>query len=285
MAKLPELPAWLKPFTAEELEQEEQRQRLQAVQAEARQRRQQQRDWHDARDQKVKKRPARFARIEAGYKQRGDPLIKFGKIVENLVASVPGLTEAMVRQRFLDTVERGDFPLLGSGFRREPDRRAVNALIDFHSEKVFVPGQYPLRPGTLTIKAAPLEMRARTSVWPQWIKAQGWPVSPELGCRQSIIGPTTGENSPVGQAQATDPLSPAPGEPRNQQRLPSRRGNTPYNDAAIVAQARAIYRGMAKPTKTKAAKAAVEKFKQDNPKAQPQAITEKAWIDRISRQI
>jgi hypothetical protein len=111
----------------------------------------------------VKKRPVRFDRIEARCKQPGDPLIKFGRIVDLVVASVPSLTLEVVRQQFLDTVERGDFPVLGTGFRREPDRRAVKDLIDLYSLNdalPFAPGQYPLRPSLPTLKAAPLEMRA-----------------------------------------------------------------------------------------------------------------------------
>ena len=67
--------------------------------------------------------------------------------------------------------------------------------------------------------------------------------------------------------------------------LPSGRGNTGYNDDPVVERARGIYRSMAKPSKTKAAKAAIEEYKCNNPQAEILAISEGAWADRISRKI
>jgi hypothetical protein len=274
MSNIPEFPSGLKPFTAEELEQEEQRQRLEAARAEAYRIRQQQRDRIDARNQKVKRRPMRFARIEASYRERHDDLILFGMIVDLLAATVPDIT-----QRFLAAVECGDFPIIGTGFRREPDRRAVNALIDFHSLNAvwpFVAGQYPLHPSLSTIKAAPLEMRARRSVWAQWIREQGWPVPAALSCGLVICHePAPGDNPP-GDQQA----------PANQQQIRARRGNTSFDDSDVVATAHRLQPALNKRSKLNTAKAAIEKHLKENPPERPLTDNEKnTWINRIRRKI
>jgi hypothetical protein len=111
----------------------------------------------------------------------GDELIELSEIVRLLVTTVPDLTQAAVLEHFLSSVQYGHFPVLGTGFGREPERRAVRGLIDLVNLRAFAPGQYPLRPSVATVRAAPLAMHARRSIWVQWIRSRCWPVPPELG--------------------------------------------------------------------------------------------------------
>ena len=71
--------------------------------------------------------------------------------------------------------------MLNTCFRDYPDRRSIRDLLDLHNFNQYpAAGQYPLRPSLQTVEMYPEAMRARRSIWVQWIAAQGWPVPPEL---------------------------------------------------------------------------------------------------------
>jgi hypothetical protein len=180
MKKLPDLPAWLKPFTADELEQEERRQR----------------------------RAKRF--FGAGglcerYERTGDALIEFDTIVGLVTASHPDLNAIQLIRLFIISTQLGAFPLPGTGFGRQPDRSVVRGLVDVFNLRAFALGLYALRPSLLTIEAAPLVMRARRTTWVRWLKAQDLPVPPMLAHGLAIDHqsaersdhPTTPEDTPT----------------------------------------------------------------------------------------
>lgn len=197
MDKLPEFPPRLKPFATDELAEEERRQKL------------------------IARRKKRFDGIVARYEQIGDPLIELNDIAQNLAATLPGVTSAMVAQRLVSSAKLGAFPTPRTGFGREPNRSAVRGLIDLYSlyeVPPFPPSQYPLRPSLLTIEAAPLAMRARRSILIQWLRSQGWPV----------------------------------------RSLQSGRGNAAYDDTALVARAWEIYTTLPQRSKRAAARAVVD---------------------------
>jgi hypothetical protein len=223
VAKLSDLPSWLKPFAADELKEEERRQKL------------------------IERRKKRFDGIVARYEQIGDLLIEFNDIAQNLTATIPGITSAMVAQRLVSSAKLGAFPTPRTGFGREPNRSAVRGLVDLYSlyaEPPFPPGQYPLRPSLLTIEAAPLAMRARRSILIQWLRSQGWPV----------------------------------------RSLQSGRGNAAYDDAALVARAWKIYPTLPRPSKRRAARAVVDEIREQSP-ATIKAGDQQAWINRIRKKM
>jgi hypothetical protein len=107
------------------------------------------------------------------YERLGDHLVQFGEIVDQLTATVPGLSRDAVIRRFL-------FSAKNHWFGRYGWRQTIEQLIDLDNRGVPC-GMYSLRPSYIRVEAHPKLMRARRSVWAQWIQAQGWPVPPELG--------------------------------------------------------------------------------------------------------
>jgi hypothetical protein len=192
MSDIPEFPSGSKAFSPDELALEEQRQWYAAMREEGRRRRQKDADRLRARYQKMKKRPQRFERIKAHYRQSGDPLLPLSKIAETVAASVPNVTPAIVCEQFLADVERGDFR---TGFRRDPEPDAINALVDF-SSLWFAPGQYPLHPSLRIIKAAPEHMSGdqlstRGSA-PQAPASAAQPIAPSSSGEHMLSSPGSG---------------------------------------------------------------------------------------------
>jgi hypothetical protein len=105
------------------------------------------------------------------YEQRGDHLIQFVEIVAYLAAA--GLKRGIVRDQFLFSVKHGFFG-------RHGERRTIAYLLDLDSFNARLPGHYSLRPSYSRVEEHPGSMRARRSIWAQWIEARGWPVPPEL---------------------------------------------------------------------------------------------------------
>jgi hypothetical protein len=140
-----------------------------------------------------------FKVIES-YENRNDELIELNEIAPRLADMVPGLSVNAVIRAFLSSVKRGGFGFRMCGPRKYP-RRAVQHLADLGSFDAL-PKQWVIRPNVSTVEGCPLAMRARRSVWVVWIRAQGWPVPPE------IAGSILIEAEP-GPASTAQPL-PAP---------------------------------------------------------------------------
>jgi len=260
VAKLPDLPARLKPFATDELDDE------------------------DRRNQAALRRAdAAFGDdgLIVHYRQIGDPLLQFVDIVALVIEMMPDKTPPELIHRFVLSTKMGAFPVHGTGLGPHD---TVKDLFDFVHLRAA--SDLDFTPTLLTIEEAPLAMLARCSDWVKWLGVQSLPVHPVLA--QGLVIDHQLDNRGISVEQrvlAAEPASSGAGKPPKQQPLPSGRGNTAYNDEAMVESARGIYRNMPKPTKPKAAQQAIEKFKQDNPEEERRAISEKARIDRISRRI
>jgi hypothetical protein len=257
---LPALPSGLKLtlYTADELDYEECRIRRSL-------------DLHA-------RRGARFTAIIDRYAAKGDALVTF-KVVAALLAGPASTAIQRLTDLFLAEVECGAFPVCGTGFREH--RQAVRALVDLYSVDAvptFAAGRYPLRPSLLTIKWAPGEMRACCSVWVRWIRAHpDWRVPPALSCGLVVDHESASDEPP----QLSPPAVPPTPSVKRQ------RGNTAYNDDAIVARASEIYLTLEKPSQKKAAELAVEEWIRDNPGVDIRTKTnsKEAWIERFYRKV
>ena len=108
------------------------------------------------------------------FEKLGDQLVQFGNLVKWLLSIVPGLTEEVIPARFRFSVEHG-------GFGRHGARRTIERLIDLDDYSGAPRGMYSLRPSSFRAAwGAPRLMRARASVWAEWLETQGWPVPSEL---------------------------------------------------------------------------------------------------------
>lgn len=107
------------------------------------------------------------------YERRGDELVQFGDLLNWLITAVPGLDQKIALLRFRFSVRHG-------GFCRRGLRRTIEHLVDLDDYSNAPCGAYSLRPTGSRADYAPLLMRARASVWAEWLKKQGWPVPAEL---------------------------------------------------------------------------------------------------------
>jgi hypothetical protein len=266
MDKLPPLPARLKPpFTADEFDRE------------------------DRRVQIHLRRNAKLTALADCYAAKSDELITFRDIVA-LLAGPDQLAIRRLIDRFIAEVKIGAFPVPRAGLYRD---RRVKALVDLYSLDLipsFDAGQYPLRPSVFTAHSVPLEMRARRSVWVQWIRAHpGWSVPPSLSCGVVIDHEPTPSEQPVSpkstpgeQSVSLELAAPAAPQASSKRR---RRGNTAYNDDTIMARAAEFYSTLEKPNRKKAAMRAVEEWKSNNPQAAIPASSVTAWVDRICHKV
>jgi hypothetical protein len=110
------------------------------------------------------------------FEKLGDPLVQFDRIVEWLEST--GLNRSAIIARFRFSVEYGGFGWHGT-------RRRVKNLLDLDSYGSSPPGRYRLHPRSLEAQMFPRLMRARASVWVEWLKHQGWPVPIELTSMRS----------------------------------------------------------------------------------------------------
>jgi hypothetical protein len=131
------------------------------------------------------------------YERRDDYLVQFHEIVNWLTYTVPGLSRDAVIGIFR-------FSMKNHGFGRHGPRQTIEQLIDLNNRDAPA-GLYPLRPSGLRAEACPEFMRARRSVWAQWIQAQGWPVPPELA--RSIL--IEGEALELSTGQTAQPSASA----------------------------------------------------------------------------
>ena len=117
------------------------------------------------------------------FERIGDELIQLDEMARVLATMMAGLTYEAVVERLVFSARRGFF-----GFH-EPGRarHAVRDLLDLNNFPLFQPTQYPLRPSVLTVTMAPQLMWARRSVWVRWIRAQEWPVPPDLMIPAAIV--------------------------------------------------------------------------------------------------
>lgn len=105
------------------------------------------------------------------YERLGDDLVQYGDIATWLVTAEPGLNYKGAIDRFVTSVKHGGF-----GWRYYGKRRAVAKLIDLDGRAHQPPAKYRLRPSSLTVEMCPELMRARGSVWAQWLRTENWPV-------------------------------------------------------------------------------------------------------------
>jgi hypothetical protein len=123
----------------------------------------------------------RFNGLFVRHMQIDDELWGTDQVARRLADTVPGGYSAVI-ERFRFSVKAGGFGPHPALRWYGPRRRAAVHLLDVWSVvgRPFEPGQYPLRPSTLTVEIMPQAMLARRSVWAHWIAAQGWPVPPEF---------------------------------------------------------------------------------------------------------
>jgi hypothetical protein len=108
------------------------------------------------------------------FERRGDHLVQFHEIVNQLTDTVPALSRNAVIRRFL-------FSVKNHWFGRHGPRQTIERLIDLDDFSAAPRAGYSLRPSYIRVEASPQHMRSRRSVWAEWLQAQGWPVPPELG--------------------------------------------------------------------------------------------------------
>jgi hypothetical protein len=118
--------------------------------------------------------------LVARFQCLGDHLVQFHQIVAWLTSTVPGLSREAVIRRFL-------FSVKNIGFGRHGPRQTIERLIDLDDFSYVPRGAYSLRPSYLRVEAVPGRMRARRSVWAQWLQTQGWPVPPELSTSDAQV--------------------------------------------------------------------------------------------------
>jgi hypothetical protein len=135
--------------------------------------------------------------ICARFEERGDDLIEFEEIA-SIIADLNGVPFDAVLRRFLFSVGQG-----GLGWRHR-DIRRVDRLVDL-TDFPFSPGQYPLRPSILTVQKRPLRMRARRSVWVDWLRAQGWQLPPDFERRATKEQPAPPEGE-IAQQRRKGPV-------------------------------------------------------------------------------
>jgi hypothetical protein len=121
------------------------------------------------------------------YERRGDHLVQFHDIADLVTDTVPTVSREIVVRRFL-------FSAKVDWFGRHGPRRTIEQLIDLDCS--FAPrGRYSLRPSYIRVEASPELVRAPRSVWARWLKAQGWPVPPEL---ETVARGRAGNRPPAG---------------------------------------------------------------------------------------
>ena len=102
------------------------------------------------------------------YERNGNHLVQFCEIANWLTARVPGLTRDAVTVSFLSAVKN-------DWFGRHGARGTIKQLIDLDCGSA-PPGKYSLRPSGLRVQQCPELMRARRSVWTEWLMAEEWSV-------------------------------------------------------------------------------------------------------------
>jgi hypothetical protein len=151
------------------------------------------------------------------YESRGDHLVQFHEIVNWLTSTVPGLNRDAVIARFR-------FSAKNHGLGRHGRRQTIELLVDLDDFSSAPRGMYSLRPSYIRVETFPEAMRARRSVWVQWLQAQGWPVPPELG--RSILIKASSVELPTGQpaspAASAGPALPPSVQPVNAGSRPSK---------------------------------------------------------------
>jgi hypothetical protein len=121
------------------------------------------------------------------YERRGDHLVQFDDIADLVTDTVPTISREAVVRRFL-------FSAKVDWFGRHGPRQTIEQLIDLDCS--FAPrGRYSLRPTYIRVEASPEIVRAPRSVWARWLKAQGWPVPPEL---ETVARGRAGDRPPAG---------------------------------------------------------------------------------------
>jgi len=185
-------------------------------------------DWTTFASRKIEphefplRRAARFFRdggICERYERRGDHLVQFHDILNLLPDKVLGLSQDAIIRSFL-------FSAKNHWFGRHGRRQTIEQLIDLDDFSNAPPSMYSLRPSYIRVVTYPRGMRARRSVWAQWLQAQGWPVPAELA-RSIVIDAKPVEPSPGRQTALLAPST---------NLLPNKRGRNPEKRLKIEAR-------------------------------------------------